>query len=227
MDGTGAGKAAVSIRVDEGGITAFVSPTEKILVKPNFLTAASAYSIVRFPERRLILRTAKRMYRCTITKNVSVATAVRKCVRSMLSLWEEIYLKRLKEKFRAFVKDRNGLDDLGLTFAVLAVLVLGLAAVTCSWMILLAGIILLTGAFFRILSRNTEARRQENLRFLGMWEHHRFHKQSRQLRRQEKKFYRYLKCPHCKKVIRVPKGKGEQRVLCPHCGKWAVIVNKK
>mgnify|MGYP003375265924 CR=1 FL=1 len=107
MDGTGAGKTAVSIRVDEGGITAFVSPTEKILVKPNFLTAASAYSIVRFPERRLILRTAKRMYRCTITKNVSVATAVRKCVRSMLSLWEEIYLKRLKEKFRAFVKDRG------------------------------------------------------------------------------------------------------------------------
>ncbi len=136
-------------------------------------------------------------------------------------------MKRLKEKFREFAKNRNGLDDLALVLAVLAVLVFMLAAATCSMMVLLAGVIILADDFFRIFSRNTEARRKENMRFLGMWEHHRFHRQSRQLRRQEKKFYRYVKCPHCKKVIRVPKGKGEQCVLCPHCGKQAAVVNKK
>lgn len=34
----------------------------------------------------------------------------------------------------------------------------------------------------------------------------------------DRKTHAYFKCPSCKKVLRVPKGKGKIRITCPGCG---------
>ena len=35
---------------------------------------------------------------------------------------------------------------------------------------------------------------------------------------EEKKSYRFFKCPACRQNIRVPKGKGRIEITCPRCG---------
>lgn len=128
-------------------------------------------------------------------------------------------MKRLKEKFRAFLKDRNGLDDLGLLSMSLSVLMLFLGVLLQSLWFMAAAILLFLYAVYRELSRKVEERKYENLRFLGMREHLRFRRQSRKVRRQAGKAYKYLKCRHCRKLMRIPREKGKAEVICPHCGK--------
>ena len=65
--------------------------------------------------------------------------------------------------------------------------------------------ILLVWAIFRMLSRNTYKRYQENSRFLAM------------LERFKDKNHKYFRCPRCRQQVRVPKGKGKIMITCPKC----------
>ena len=33
----------------------------------------------------------------------------------------------------------------------------------------------------------------------------------------DRKTHRYFRCPQCRATVRVPKGKGQIRITCPHC----------
>lgn len=109
------------------------------------------------------------------------------------------------------------MDDLGLLSSILAVLVLLSGTALKSLMMVCAGVLLLGYAFFREFSRNVEERKRENLRYLGIWEHLRFRIQSRNVRRESRKTYKYIKCQGCKKTMRILRKKGKQAVMCPHC----------
>lgn len=105
---------------------------------------------------------------------------------------------------------RYGADQLGLcllgTAAALGVL---------SWILplgkLLYGLLnlvaygLLGLYLFRALSRNLDARRRENQSFLCLF---------RSLRDRENRYYR---CPKCKQLVRVPRGRGKIQIRCPKC----------
>ena len=60
-------------------------------------------------------------------------------------------------------------------------------------------------AIFRMLSRNTYKRYQENRRYL------------RFLERIKDREHRYFDCPRCRQPVRVPKGKGKIAITCPKC----------
>ena len=64
---------------------------------------------------------------------------------------------------------------------------------------------------FRTWSRNHEARRRENAKFLGLKR-----KLGGSLRR-DRKNYCYFSCPACRTMVRVPRGKGNIRITCPNC----------
>ncbi|MDO5301884.1 MAG: hypothetical protein Q4E76_05250 [Tissierellia bacterium] len=69
---------------------------------------------------------------------------------------------------------------------------------------------------FRLLSRNTRARRRENEWFLD---------HTRAIRKPAVAWYRgrkdrentYFTCPNCHTIHRAPKGKGKIRIRCKHC----------
>lgn len=71
--------------------------------------------------------------------------------------------------------------------------------------------------FYRMFSKKYYKRRQENTFYLQKTSGIR-----KFLNRQKNKFkyrktHKYLKCPHCKQYLRVPKGRGEITITCPKC----------
>lgn len=64
---------------------------------------------------------------------------------------------------------------------------------------------LMIWAIFRSLSRNINARYQENRRFLLMLDRFRDRKN------------RYFMCPRCRQTVRVPRHKGKILITCPKC----------
>lgn len=121
-------------------------------------------------------------------------------------------------KLMQFMSGRYGVDNL---FYV----IFGIAAVVsianCFIRSLILQIIvyaLVIYAFFRIMSRNIEARRRENMRFkdLKTW-----YISKRDIRRQRRADYShvYKKCPRCHAVLRLPRRKGKHTTICPKCSK--------
>lgn len=70
---------------------------------------------------------------------------------------------------------------------------------------------------FRMLSRNIPKRYSENLKFLDMTAGLRRAMRLNRRKFDDRKTYRYFKCPGCGQEVRVPKGKGHIRITCPKC----------
>ena len=117
--------------------------------------------------------------------------------------------KNLRSALARFMEGRYGTDKLNM--AILAVgLVLCLLAIVLPfpWLDLVFTVlsyVLMGIVIFRMLSRNTYKRYQENRRYLRFRE---------RLRDRE---HRYYDCPRCRQSIRVPRGKGKISISCPKC----------
>ena len=129
----------------------------------------------------------------------------------------------MKEKFIRFMQGRYGVDAFSkfLTTASLVFLVLNLVVgmiwpgnllSTALW---LCAIFCLVFSYIRMFSKNYTARykeynfylRQKN-KFDGLVN-----------RVKQSKDYKFFRCPDCKQLIRVPRGKGKLRITCPKCRK--------
>ena len=116
---------------------------------------------------------------------------------------------RLSTGLRRFMEGRYGSDKLNtaiLVAALVLVLVytflpLGLVK-TVLWIL---SYVLMFWAIYRMLSRNTYRRYQENRRFLQIMDG---------IRDRE---HRYYNCPTCRQRVRVPRGKGKIAISCPKC----------
>ena len=116
---------------------------------------------------------------------------------------------RLSTGLRRFMEGRYGSDKLNTAILMVAlVLVLvytflpfGLVKIIL-WII---SCVLMIWAIFRMLSRNTYRRYQENRRFLQIVDG---------IRDRE---HRYYNCPTCRQRVRVPRGKGKISITCPKC----------
>ena len=117
--------------------------------------------------------------------------------------------KNLRNALGRFMEGRYGTDKLnmailgvGLLFCLLVIvqpiMLLDLIFTVLSYVLM--GI-----AIFRMLSRNTYKRYQENRKYLRFRE---------RLRDRE---HRYYDCPRCHQPIRVPRGKGKISITCPKC----------
>ena len=120
------------------------------------------------------------------------------------------FLQRLKNGFRHFMLGRYGTDKLNMAILTAGVIcsvvvmfvrlpVLDLALTTLSYG-------LMCWAIFRMFSRNTYKRYQENRKYLRLME------------RLKDKEHRYYDCPRCRQPVRVPRGKGKIAITCPKCG---------
>lgn len=119
--------------------------------------------------------------------------------------------ERFSARLRSFFSGRYGADALGRALLIFAVVLmvlgsLGRRLVSGDFEILsLLAFAPLIWGIFRMYSRNFEKRRQENAAYL------------RTLARLKDRSNRYYRCPHCRQLVRVPRGKGRIKISCPTC----------
>ena len=119
--------------------------------------------------------------------------------------------------FRRFMAGRYGSDQLNNALLLLGIALIIVARILgWSWMnmFILALLIL---CYFRMFSRNIQARYSENQKFLRYWGPLSRRLHNAVLRFRDRKTHRYFKCPNCHKRLRVPKGRGKITITCPHC----------
>ena len=114
--------------------------------------------------------------------------------------------QRMGESLRQFMAGRNGVDTLAWFWCILGI-VLDLVGSFSNIMLFSAfAYIPLLLAIFRIFSRDTARRYEENEKFRQFFS-----------RLRGRRTYCYYKCPACKTRVRVPRGKGKIRITCPSC----------
>lgn len=125
----------------------------------------------------------------------------------------------LKNKLIHFMYGRYGTDQLcNALIGVYFALTVGNVFIKSLVIRVLMSVILIL-IIFRILSRNIYKRRMENEIFMKIWNPVKA-KGSLEIRRiKEIKTHRFRKCPHCKKVLRLPRMTGKHTVKCPCCNK--------
>ena len=109
---------------------------------------------------------------------------------------------------RRFMQGRYGSDKLN-TAILVAGLIACFLAMVMPWSIHLilttVSYGLMGWAIFRMLSRNTYKRYQENRKYLRFME------------RIKDREHKYFDCPRCRQPVRVPRGKGKIAITCPKC----------
>lgn len=136
------------------------------------------------------------------------------------------------------MRGRYGGDQLSMA-AILLSLIVSLVSMffrDIRWIFNLIDLALVCYALFRIFSRNIDKRRAENEKFMSLiykfrskkncsqnnnYSSYGYDYNSKQAKKvkykEDKKNYKYMKCPQCDTKLRVPKGKGKLIVTCPKC----------
>lgn len=126
-------------------------------------------------------------------------------------------MQNLLFRISRFMYERNGLDNLNFfIFCCVVINAVVISVFHLHYGFTLFNLALLIVYSFRSFSKNLRARRNENSRFLSF---------VRPIRKSLTLIYKkitdrshkYYRCPNCRKVIRVPRGKGKIKITCPHC----------
>jgi len=123
--------------------------------------------------------------------------------------WFRNLAARLSAGFHRFMQGRYGGDKLNIALvwvsfgAFLISLFIPFKLVKLALLLVYYGVLGL--AIFRMLSRNTYKRYQENRKYLRMIE---------RIRDRE---HKHFDCPRCRQPVRVPRGKGKIAITCPKC----------
>jgi len=121
------------------------------------------------------------------------------------------------DRLKKFLEGRYGIDDL-YKFLIIASIVLILISMFTGWRLLdYISFALLAVAIFRAFSRNISRRHEENYRFLNWWNSLKSKIYGLGEMAKGLKTYRYFRCPMCRQMLRVPRGKGRVLITCPKC----------
>ncbi len=128
---------------------------------------------------------------------------------------------KFREKIARFMYGRRGTDEfcrfllvVTLVFMVLS-WVLGGILQSIAWLLALTSLVY---CYYRAFSRNIYKRQQENGWYLRKKAAVTKWFRSVKDRWQQRKDYRFYRCPSCKALLRVPKGKGKIQLTCRQCG---------
>jgi len=113
------------------------------------------------------------------------------------------------------------MDELSkfLTYVGLILLVLSVfLGQTVRTVALVLAILTIGATYYRTFSKSYEKRRAENAKYLNWKNPIREHLRLRRDMWKQRKEFKFFKCPSCKAILRVPKGKGKVRVVCKKCG---------
>lgn len=132
------------------------------------------------------------------------------------------------DKVRDYFKGVYGFDALSLLLVLISLILDLISAFIpanlAKWFVIVSFLPIIL-AVLRIMSKNFEARRRENERFMSVLRPFVERKlreapakaQEKAQYKEAKKYYKFYKCPACTQKIRVPKGKGKIEITCPRC----------
>lgn len=123
----------------------------------------------------------------------------------------------MREKLQRFMIGRYGVDAFGkfLLGTVVVLWVINLFANSrflYSW-----ALFLMIYAYFRMFSKNTTKRYQENVKYLQLKNKLVSRVKSEKSQLKERKTHHIYRCPTCRQKIRIPRGKGRICITCPKC----------
>lgn len=121
------------------------------------------------------------------------------------------------QRFQQWMIGRNGNDALNLFLLIMYVLVSFLGSLTRFYILNSLAFLCLIFCIFRMFSKNTSQRYQENAKFLTWWNKIKGKCSIWVKRGKEHKTHSYFTCKSCGQTIRVPKGKGKICITCPKC----------
>lgn len=126
-------------------------------------------------------------------------------------------LNNFKMKFARFMQGRNGVDQLSQFLNIVVMILLVVAIFTKSVVLDWIPFVLMGYMYFRIFSRNIPKRSMENQKFCNMRYDLAIKKNNWKKEWEQRKIYRFFRCPMCKQKVRVPKGRGKICITCPKC----------
>lgn len=127
----------------------------------------------------------------------------------------------MREKIARFMAGRNGNDQLNRFLLLVDIVLLLIAAIFKDGIgryVYPFVFVLLAYAYFRMLSRNVYKRREENGKYIRARYKVSAALRVRHERWVQRKDYKFFTCPSCRTTLRVPRGKGQIRIVCRKCG---------
>jgi len=119
--------------------------------------------------------------------------------------------QKLKQSLRDMMIGRYGQDQLGTVIFLLGLgfMILSMIFGRFLWASVFSFLswAALIWCIIRMFSRNIAARSKENKAFLNF------------LSRLRDKEHRYYRCPQCRQIVRVPRGRGKINIRCPRCNR--------
>ena len=128
------------------------------------------------------------------------------------------FLTELVSRYRKFMLGRYGNDELNFALILLSLLFSLVSNFDKLWFFYFISIALVGIAVWRTLSRNTNARYNERMKFITAISllKNKFIKFKNH--RVDKKTHKFYTCKKCKAKLRLPKGRGKIKITCPKCG---------
>lgn len=123
----------------------------------------------------------------------------------------------MKEKLRQFMQGRYGIDALNRLLMIVTLVLIIVATIFRLSIFTYLAYITLILYFFRMMSRNTAARYQENAKYLKLTGKVRGKLRFGKQRWNDRHDYCYFSCPKCHANMRVPKGRGRIVITCSCC----------
>lgn len=119
--------------------------------------------------------------------------------------------------FQNFMRGRYGVDQLSFAILILYFIITILGSLFRIPYISYLALALIVWCWFRIFSRNTYKRAQENAKFMGKVYPIQNKWRTKKREFADRKTHKYYSCPNCKQRLRVPKGRGKITITCPKC----------
>ncbi len=123
----------------------------------------------------------------------------------------------MRDKLYRFMQGRNGMDELARMQSWLVLILLLVGMFTRIGLFSFVALILMIYMYFRVFSRNTSKRYEENQKYLNFRYNRTVSWNRLKKRMGQARDYRFFKCPMGKQEVRVPRGHGKIEITCPKC----------
>lgn len=123
----------------------------------------------------------------------------------------------MRQRLERFMAGRYGVDQLSKVLLIISLVLLVISMFTHWGILYVLALVALIYTYFRMFSRNIAKRSAENQAYMNFRYGLSVKRDKAKRRHEQRKIYRFYKCPNCKQEVRVPRGKGKICITCPKC----------